>query len=441
MNIRTKSLWSLCAVAGVLATGQTAAQAQAEVQANGNGRFYVELKDTNLADALEMIFKASGNPSHIIDEAAKSSPLASVVFPNITAESLVLQLARQTNFLVRKNQAGTTIVEPRAPRAAPGGAGVGAAPAAPTRVAPDPFGAALETEETTIVAQAQVARPPAAGGVMAPAGNTPPRNTTTYADDNEEETDIDPDEAEEEVKEYRAVIIRHVYAGGLAKLFAGGTIITTDQMVSPKSSGGGGGGGFSPIGGGGGYQQQNGYQQGYNNTGIDPNTGLPIGGGYGTGTGGGYGTGIGGIGGGVVGGGVIGGGGLGGIGGIGGGGIISDRNLKENLSDVDTKSVLDKVASLPIQSWNYKDQGEAIRHIGPMAQDFAGAFGVGEDDRRINMVDANGVTLASIQALYQITLEQSEQIKALQQELAKFKAQQGVADHNENQARAETPAR
>jgi len=335
---------------------------------------------------------------------------------------------------VRKNQAGTTIVEPRTPRP---GDGDGPAAATPPRVAPNPFGAALETEETTIVAQAQVIRKSAAAAGNVPAGNTP-RNTTTYADDQyEEDADMDPEEAEEEEKEYRAVIIRHVYAGGLAKLFAGGTIITTDQMVSPKSSGGGGGGGFSPIGGG--NQQQNGFQNGYNNTGIDPNTGLPINGGGGFNNGGGYNTGTG------TGGGFNTGTGIGGIGtGIGGvgTGMISDRNLKENLSTVDTKSVLDKVASLPIQTWNYKDQGEAIRHIGPMAQDFAGAFGVGEDDRRINMVDANGVTLASIQALYQITLQQSEQIKALQQELAKLQAEkQPVAAQNAKQIPAETPAR
>jgi hypothetical protein len=35
-----------------------------------------------------------------------------------------------------------------------------------------------------------------------------------------------------------------------------------------------------------------------------------------------------------------------------------------------------------------------------MAQDFAAAFGLGDDDTTINVVDANGVTMVSIQALH-----------------------------------------
>lgn len=40
-----------------------------------------------------------------------------------------------------------------------------------------------------------------------------------------------------------------------------------------------------------------------------------------------------------------------------------------------------------------------------MAQDFAAAFGLGSTDRRINMVDANGVCMASIQALHRRLVE------------------------------------
>ncbi|WP_245687660.1 hypothetical protein [Rhodococcus phenolicus] len=35
-----------------------------------------------------------------------------------------------------------------------------------------------------------------------------------------------------------------------------------------------------------------------------------------------------------------------------------------------------------------------------MAQDFAAAFGLGHSNRRIAVVDANGVCMAAIQALY-----------------------------------------
>ncbi len=76
----------------------------------------------------------------------------------------------------------------------------------------------------------------------------------------------------------------------------------------------------------------------------------------------------------------------------------SDRNVKENFTPVDGRTVLDKVSSLPISRWNFKELPGA-QHIGPMAQDFYSAFGVGPDDKHIATVDADGVALAAIQGL------------------------------------------
>lgn len=101
----------------------------------------------------------------------------------------------------------------------------------------------------------------------------------------------------------------------------------------------------------------------------------------------------------------------------------SDRNKKEHFLPVDVQEILASVVALPIETWNYKEQNPAIRHIGPMAQDFAAAFGVGEDDRHINMVDANGVALAAIQALYKMLLEKDAQIGALRTDLDDLKQQ------------------
>lgn len=79
---------------------------------------------------------------------------------------------------------------------------------------------------------------------------------------------------------------------------------------------------------------------------------------------------------------------------------LSDKNLKENLQVVDSQSLLENLAKIPISTWNYISQEDAIRHIGPMAQDFYSAFGVGEDDKHITTIDADGVALAAIQGLY-----------------------------------------
>jgi hypothetical protein len=101
----------------------------------------------------------------------------------------------------------------------------------------------------------------------------------------------------------------------------------------------------------------------------------------------------------------------------------SDHNQKEHFAPVDVQEILTKVVTLPIETWNYKDQNPTIRHIGPMAQDFAAAFAVGDDNRFINVVDANGVVLAAIQALYKLLQEKDAAIGAMRAELHELKQQ------------------
>ena len=79
-------------------------------------------------------------------------------------------------------------------------------------------------------------------------------------------------------------------------------------------------------------------------------------------------------------------------------GYLSDRNAKENFKPVDSRDVLEKVAALPIARWNFK-QETGVAHLGPVAQDFHAAFGLGADDKHIATVDADGVALAAIQGL------------------------------------------
>jgi Flp pilus assembly pilin Flp len=102
--------------------------------------------------------------------------------------------------------------------------------------------------------------------------------------------------------------------------------------------------------------------------------------------------------------------------------LSSDRNKKANFAAVNAREALGRVVALPIATWNYLSQGPSVRHIGPMAQDFHTAFGVGEDDTHINMVDANGVALAAIQGLYQLVQEQELQLTVLEARLAALEA-------------------
>jgi hypothetical protein len=95
----------------------------------------------------------------------------------------------------------------------------------------------------------------------------------------------------------------------------------------------------------------------------------------------------------------------------------SDRALKHEFAEVDVDAVLARVVELPLSTWSYRADDARVRHIGPMAQDFAAAFGVGEDDRHIHVVDSSGVALAAIQALAARLAEAEARIAGLQAEL------------------------
>jgi hypothetical protein len=97
----------------------------------------------------------------------------------------------------------------------------------------------------------------------------------------------------------------------------------------------------------------------------------------------------------------------------------SDRRLKENFKPVNPVQILEEVAQMPITTWSIK--GSKVRQLGPTAQDFKAAFGLGQDDTSINGTDAQGVALAAIQGLYQKNQKLEAKVKELEAELADFK--------------------
>jgi hypothetical protein len=82
----------------------------------------------------------------------------------------------------------------------------------------------------------------------------------------------------------------------------------------------------------------------------------------------------------------------------GGWSMVSDRTLKTNFVSVDYKNVFNQLMALPITEWEYTFN-KGVRHIGPMAQDFKQAFGLGSDERFITATDADGVAYAAIKHL------------------------------------------
>nr|MBC8496491.1 tail fiber domain-containing protein [Chloroflexota bacterium] len=93
---------------------------------------------------------------------------------------------------------------------------------------------------------------------------------------------------------------------------------------------------------------------------------------------------------------------------------LSDRATKADIFPVDREQILASLANLPISTWRYMGQDSSIQHIGLMAQDFYASFGLGEDERHISTVDADGVSLAAIQELYSIVNGQEAKINTLE---------------------------
>ncbi len=102
----------------------------------------------------------------------------------------------------------------------------------------------------------------------------------------------------------------------------------------------------------------------------------------------------------------------------------SDENHKENFRPVDGEALLKALAILPIQRWNYKAENDTVLHIGPTAQAFRAAFGLGHDEKHIATVDADGVALAAIQALTRRLARERERTARLAAEVAMLKQQQ-----------------
>jgi hypothetical protein len=96
----------------------------------------------------------------------------------------------------------------------------------------------------------------------------------------------------------------------------------------------------------------------------------------------------------------------------------SSRALKENLAPVAGTEVLARLAEVPIHTWNYRAEDPSIRRMGPVAEDFYAAFGLGEGEEHIATVDADGVALAAIQGLHELSQERAAQVQAMEKENA-----------------------
>ena len=102
---------------------------------------------------------------------------------------------------------------------------------------------------------------------------------------------------------------------------------------------------------------------------------------------------------------------------------LCDRNAKKNFQPVDTVAVLDKLAAIPIEQWNYQwEKDDEVPNIGPMAQDFKAAFYPGRDDKGITTLEFDGVELAAIQGLNRKLAEKDAQLQRQAAQISELNA-------------------
>lgn len=93
---------------------------------------------------------------------------------------------------------------------------------------------------------------------------------------------------------------------------------------------------------------------------------------------------------------------------------------------VDGNDILSRLRKIPVTTWNYISEGQQVRHMGPMAEDFHKAFGLGTSNTSIGVQDIAGVSMAAIKALELRTAElqqKTTEVEQLRAEVNELKAQ------------------
>lgn len=94
----------------------------------------------------------------------------------------------------------------------------------------------------------------------------------------------------------------------------------------------------------------------------------------------------------------------------------SSQSWKKNIQEVDAAQVLEMLRQVPVARWQYKNDASESDHVGPMAEDFYAAFGLGADAQHLAPADLAGVAFASVKALATELEETNDELRALHEE-------------------------
>lgn len=89
----------------------------------------------------------------------------------------------------------------------------------------------------------------------------------------------------------------------------------------------------------------------------------------------------------------------------------SSRTVKENFVPVDGEDILRRLRDVPVTTWTMIGDEDGVLHLGPVAEDFYQAFGLGLGETAIGLGDIDGVNFAAAQALERRTTELREEME------------------------------
>lgn len=101
----------------------------------------------------------------------------------------------------------------------------------------------------------------------------------------------------------------------------------------------------------------------------------------------------------------------------------SSRTLKENYLSVDGEYVLSRLRDMPVTTWSMIGADAHVRHLGPVAEDFHRAFGLGIGETTIGLGDIDGVNIAAAKALEVRTRDLQEQLNERTRQVQTLQAQ------------------
>jgi hypothetical protein len=100
----------------------------------------------------------------------------------------------------------------------------------------------------------------------------------------------------------------------------------------------------------------------------------------------------------------------------------SSRYTKENFSKA--TGVLESLRKIPVTTWNYISEGQQVRHLGPMAEDFWAQFQLGTGNASIGVQDLAGVSIAAVKELDEQLQQKNAEIERLQNEMKALRSNQ-----------------